>query len=75
LIWIRGSDWLVETSWMHLKLFLIAALIIFHLYLGLLRKRFANNLNEKSSLFFRILNEMPVFILVIVTLLAVLKPW
>ena len=38
LIWIRGWDWLLATSWMHLKLLLVLSLIIFHLYLGLLEK-------------------------------------
>ena len=75
LIWIRGWDWLVVTSWMHFKLMLVFSLIIFHLYLGLVRKHFASDKNQKSATFFRILNEMPVFILVSVTLLAVLKPW
>ena len=74
LIWIRGWDWLLATSWMHLKLLLVLSLIIFHLYLGLLRKDFARDTNQKSTTFFKILNEMPVLILVLVTLLAVLKP-
>ena len=74
LIWIRGWDWLLVTSWMHLKLLLVLSLIIFHLYLGLLRKDFARDTNQKSTTFFKILNEMPVLILVLVTLLAVLKP-
>ena len=74
LIWIRGWDWLVVTSWMHLKLLLVLSLIIFHLYLGLLRKDFARDSNQKSTTFFKILNEMPVLILISVTLLAVLKP-
>mgnify|MGYP001201699111 FL=1 len=74
LIWIRGWDWLLATSWMHLKLLLVLSLIIFHLYLGLLRKDFARDTNQKSTTFLKILNEMPVLILVLVTLLAVLKP-
>ena len=74
LIWIRGWDWLLATSWMHLKLLLVLSLIIFHIYLGLLRKDFARDTNQKSTTFFKILNEMPVLILVLVTLLAVLKP-
>tara|TARA_B100000579_G_scaffold332125_1_gene282415 strand:- start:166 stop:510 length:345 start_codon:yes stop_codon:yes gene_type:complete len=74
LVWIRGWDWLLTTSWMHLKLLLVLSLIIFHLYLGLLRKDFARDSNQKSTTFLKILNEMPVLILVSVTLLAVLKP-
>ena len=74
LIWIRGWDWLLVTSWMHLKLLLVLSLIIFHLYLGLLRKDFARDTNQKSTTFYKVLNEMPVLILVLVTLLAVLKP-
>ena len=51
LIWIRGWDWLLATSWMHLKLLLVLSLIIFHLYLGLLRKDFARDTNQKSTTF------------------------
>ncbi len=75
LILIRGSDWLANNFWMHLKLALVFSLIVFHLYLGCIRKNFAKNENRKSSLYFKILNEIPVFFLVAITLLAVVKPW
>ena len=75
LILIRGSNWLASTPWMHLKLALVFCLVVFHLHLGFLRKSFAANRNRKSSLYFRILNEIPVFFLVVITLLAVIKPW
>ena len=75
LILIRGFDWLVNNFWMHLKLALVFSLVVFHLYLGFVRKTFAKNQNRKSSLYFKILNEIPVFFLVAITFLAVIKPW
>lgn len=75
LIALRGLAWLSATPWMHAKLVLVAALIGFHLYLGALMKRFARGENRHTHVFYRWINEAPVFILIGVVLLAVLKPW
>src|SRR5258708_31945968 len=60
--------------WLHLKLALVLALIIFHLYCGHLRRQFYLNQNRRSHVFYRWLNEIPVVLLIVIVVLAVVKP-
>lgn len=60
--------------WLHIKLALIALLVVFHFYCGKLVKVFAEDKNTRSHVWYRWFNELPVVILFAVILLAVLKP-
>lgn len=75
LIALRGVDWLLATSWLQAKLVLIAVLLAYHVYLGVLVGRFAADRNRRGHVFYRWINEAPVLILVAVVILAVVKPW
>ncbi len=75
--WMLGlnPDYYFSQSWMHVKLTLVLLLVGFHFYCGYLLKSFANDTNRKSHTFFRVLNEVPVFMLVAIVILAVVKPF
>lgn len=62
-------------GWMHAKLALVGVLIGYHLYCGKLVKLFAADKNSRSHTFYRIFNELPVLILMVVTILVVVKPF
>lgn len=69
--------WLVygyTGAWLHLKLLLVGVLIVYHLYCGHLVKVFAQDKNQRSHVFYRWFNELPVLILFVVVFLVVLKP-
>ena len=61
--------------WLHIKLGLIAALVLFHFYCGKLVKDFAEDRNQRSHVWFRYFNELPVLVLFTVIPLTVLKPF
>ncbi|OUR61879.1 TIGR00701 family protein [Bermanella sp. 47_1433_sub80_T6] len=65
----------LSAGWMQVKLTLVLLLVGFHFYCGYLLKAFANDKNTKSHKFFRVLNEVPVFMLVAIVILAVVKPF
>lgn len=65
----------MHAGWLHLKLGLVLVLVNYHWYCGWLLKQFAQDKNVRSALFYRWFNEVPVFILIPVVLLAVFKPW
>tara|TARA_R110000868_G_scaffold218576_1_gene468968 strand:- start:113046 stop:113480 length:435 start_codon:yes stop_codon:yes gene_type:complete len=67
-------EWMQE-GWMHTKLLFVVALTGFHHICGVYVKKFANNSNLKSEKYFRIFNEIPTIILIIVIFLVVLKPF
>lgn len=65
----------VSGGWLHAKLMLVAVLIAYHIYLGKLVNDFKHDRNTRSHVFYRWLNELPVFIIIPVVILAVVKPF
>ena len=65
----------VSQLWLHLKLLLVALLIAYHFYCGYLVKVFAEDNNQRSHKFYRYFNEVPVFVLLAVVILVVVKPF
>ncbi len=62
-------------GWMHAKLALVVLLIGYHLYCGHLVRVFAADRNTHSDRFYRVFNELPVLVLMAVTILVVVKPF
>ena len=60
--------------WMQIKLFLVILLTIYHFYLGICVRRFLNNENTNSPKFYRIINEVPTILLIIIVFIVVFKP-
>lgn len=75
LVGLRGADWFLASTWLHVKLALVALLVVYHLYLGWLRRQFAADANRHGERFYRWLNEAPVFVLIAAVVLAEVKPW
>ncbi|MCK9259460.1 MAG: CopD family protein [Azoarcus sp.] len=62
-------------AWLHAKTTLVVGLIAYHLYCGKLMRDFAAGKNAKSHVWFRVFNEIPVLVLLVVVFLVVLKPF
>lgn len=62
-------------TWLHLKLLLVGALVLYHFYLGQCYLAFKHRANRHSHVFYRILNEVPVLFLIAIILLVVVKPF
>ncbi|MEZ5667990.1 MAG: protoporphyrinogen oxidase HemJ [Alphaproteobacteria bacterium] len=61
--------------WMHAKLVLVVAMSGIHGFLSQCRRAFAEDRNTRSARFYRILNEVPALLMVLIVLLAVAKPF
>ena len=57
-----------------LKLIFVILLTIYHFYLGKCVSNFAINQNNNSSKFYRIINEIPTILLIIIVFIVVFKP-
>jgi putative membrane protein len=68
--WFRGSS-----SWLHAKIALVAILVGYHLWCGVLLRDFAAGRNARSHVWFRWFNEFPVLVLIATVLLVVFKPF
>ena len=62
-------------GWMHAKLALVFLLIGYHHVCLSYMKKFAADANTKSDKFYRIFNEIPVFLLIAIVILVVVKPF
>ena len=60
--------------WMQIKIVLVTVLTFYHLILGKYVADFALNNIQKSSKYYRIINEVPTIILIVVVFVVVFKP-
>ena len=60
--------------WMQIKLIAVIILTYYHFTLSKYLNDFATDNNQKTSKFFRIYNEIPTIILIVVIFLVVFKP-
>ena len=61
-------------KWLQIKLILVVFLTLYHFYLGTILSSFKNDINNKTSKFYRWLNEVPTIILIFVVFIVVFKP-
>ena len=61
--------------WLHIKIVLVFLLVGFHFHLNIYRKKFASGKNNKTHKFFRLINEVPTVLMLIIVALVVLKPF
>ena len=64
----------LSTTWIKLKLLLVILLTLYHFYLSKLLSDFKIDRNTKSSKFFRIINEVPTILLILIVFIVVFKP-
>ena len=62
-------------GWLHVKLTLVALLIIYHGYCYKLMRDFAQNRNARTARWYRLFNEAPSLLLIAIVALAVVKPF
>ena len=62
------------TTWIKLKLLLVILLTLYHFYLSKLLYDFKLDQSTKSSKFFRIINEAPTILLILIVFIVVFKP-
>ena len=74
LIYILGFSVLNEL-WVQLKLIFVILLTIYHFYLGNCVGLFAINQNTNSSKFYRIINEVPTILLILIVFIVIFKPF
>ncbi|KZN58977.1 CopD family protein [Pseudoalteromonas luteoviolacea] len=70
-----GREWFKHNMWLHYKLVFVIILYIYHGYCFKLLADFKHDRNIRSTRFYRFYNEFPVFLLLPIILLAVLKPF
>lgn len=62
-------------GWFHAKLFFIAILIVFFFSINVYRKQLENETCTKSSKWFRVYNEVPTILMMLIVAMVVVKPF
>ena len=73
LIYLNGIEIFLQL-WFQIKIVLIVLLSAYNDFLGKCLVSIKNSTNTRSAKFFRIINEIPTVILIIVVFLAIFKP-
>ncbi|MEQ9199901.1 MAG: protoporphyrinogen oxidase HemJ, partial [Rhodospirillales bacterium] len=79
--WVFGSMmvvWLAPAGfdgWLHVKLAAVVLMTIFHHMAGRWRKDFLADRNERPQRFYRIMNEVPAVLMVVIVIMVIVKPF
>ena len=77
LVWASGlymAHALGLYGWLIAKFFFVILLTLYHINLGRYLVKFSQNDNQKTSKFFRLINEIPFLIMFIILYFVVIKP-
>jgi putative membrane protein len=74
-LWIAYASSSFQAPWLHAKLALVVAMSGLHGYFARLVKTFAADKNVRSARFYRILNEVPPALMILIVVLVVVKPF
>ena len=73
-VWL-WTGYEITGNWFRAKLALVAMLIAYHFWLGKVLRDFAHDRNQRTHVFFRWVNEIPLAILAATVVLVIVKPF
>ena len=73
LIYLNGIE-IFSQLWMQIKIVLVVLLSAYNEYIGKCLLALKNNTNTRSSKFFRIINEVPTILLILIVFIVIFKP-
>lgn len=65
---------LLQEGWLHVKFLALLVLFAFHGFLGRWRKAFEAGKNRHSERFYRIMNEVPTLLMILIVIMVIVKP-
>lgn len=77
-IWLwagYGIGWGPGNAWMHAKLALVLLALGYHHACGVMLRKLATGTSQRSHVWFRWFNEVPVLLLLAIVVLVVVKPF
>lgn len=80
IAWIAGLltgylQGFLGEPWFHVKLLLVVLLTFAHMMMAKYRKEFAEDSSERTDKFFRIINEIPTVLMILIVILVIFKPF
>jgi putative membrane protein len=75
LLWMFFGGGAKIPGWMHAKLFFVVLVLGYHHACGALLRKFEKGVNQRSHVWYRWFNEVPVLMLLAIVILVVVKPF
>ena len=73
-ILVYKQNYLLFENYFIIKLILVILLTAFHVYLSILYKDFEKGYRNKSTVFYKTINEVPTLLMIIIVILIIVKP-
>lgn len=76
-LWLLSTNWqgYMSSGWMHIKLTAVVMLWVYHVFCGRFLHQFRDDNNQHSEKFYRVFNEAPTILLIIIVIMVVVKPF
>jgi len=75
ILLVTAQPIFMRQGWLHVKLTMVILMSVFHMLCSRWRKGFLHDRNQHSEKFYRIANEVPTVLLIIIVIMAVVKPF
>ena len=73
-ILVYKQNYLLFENYFIIKLVLVVLLTAFHVYLSMLYKDFKKGYRIRNTVFYKIINEVPTILMIIIVILIIVKP-
>ena len=71
---LYDNTYFLSENYFLIKLFLVLCLTVFHFYLTILYKEFKKGYRNRNTKFYRIINEFPTLLMILIILIIIVKP-
>lgn len=75
LVTLLGWENLKHAGWFHMKLTMLVLMQLCHAALARWRKDFLYDRNRHSAKFYRVVNEVPTVLMIVIVLMVIIKPF
>lgn len=75
LLFAYGWHQYKHNGWLHVKLTMVALLIGYHVWCRMIVRAFRNGKNTHSHRWYRVFNEVPVILLIVIVIMVVVRPF
>ena len=74
-LWLAWKIFHFQGGWLHAKIALVVLMSGVHGYLSAAVRKFAEDRNEKPAKHWRIVNEVPTLLMIVIVVLVIVKPF
>ena len=74
-LWLAWDENFLSAPWLHAKIALVLGLVGLHVFFALQARAFAQDRNTRTARFYRVINEVPTVLMILIVLLVVTKPF